>query len=409
MTDAKEIKEIERGFLGSLLQAAIDEKISPRLNADDFEYKKYGRIYETILKQRSAGIIPDLITIHKELEDISPDEIADLTTAGISAANISYYENQIYEASKTRLFVQALQTAKEEIDKRITTDTIIKNLLPALAAVTTARNEAGIKSAAELLKTQFPEIRWIVPGMIGEGLTLINGAPKIGKSWFVLNLAIAAASGGGFLGTLKATKTGTLYMALEDTERRINSRLKQLKAPEADNLKITTQWRDGYIGLENYLKANSEIGLVVIDTLARFANIEDMNDYSITTNAMARLKRIADDLNIAIVLIHHAKKTGQKSSGADWMESALGSTGLTGATDSTIFIGRNRNHEKTEQTAALYATGRDAADIKYYLKLDLNCGGWTITDALKPGPDSSQRTKDKSRGSKIGNTNESLL
>ena len=94
-----------------------------------------------------------------------------------------------------------------------------------------------------------------------------------------------------------------------------------------------------------------------------------------TTNAMARLKRIADDLNIAIVLIHHARKTS--ASDTDWMESALGSTGLTGAADSTIFIRRNRN-EKTENTATLYATGRDAADIKYTLKLDLDCGGWII-------------------------------
>jgi hypothetical protein len=54
--------------------------------------------------------------------------------------------------------------------------------------------------------------------------------------------------------------------------------------------------------------------------------------------------------------------------------------GLTGATDSTLFIGRNRSKDKTENTATLYTTGRDAADIKYTLKLDLDYGGWTITD-----------------------------
>jgi RecA-family ATPase len=208
----------------------------------------------------------------------------------------------------------------------------------------------------------------------------------------VLIIAIAAASGGAILGELRAEKTDTLYLALEDTERRVQSRLKKLNAPDTGNLKIATQWRDGYTGLENYLKANSGIGLVIIDTLARFANIEDMNDYSITTNAMARLKRIADDLKIAIVLIHHAKKTGTRSSGADWMESALGSTGLTGATDSTIFIDR-KNREKPEAT--LYATGRDAADIKYSLKLDLDCGGWAIANTEPPAdkkPDNAARS-----------------
>ena len=147
------------------------------------------------------------------------------------------------------------------------------------------------------------------------------------------------------------------------------------------------------MGLENYLKANSGIGLVIIDTLARFAHIEDMNDYTITTNAMARLKRIADDLNIAIILIHHAKKTGKQTSGADWMESALGSTGLTGATDSTILINRFRGEGNTDNAATLHATGRDAADIKYSLKLDIDFGGWTIEHNAASGAAGTKTNK----------------
>jgi RecA-family ATPase len=317
----------------------------------------------------------------------------------VSDANIHFYESEIFEASKTRVFIKALQIAKEDIDAHTGTDTVIKNLIPALAAVTVARNEAGIKSAAELLKASFPEIRWIVPGLIGEGLTLICGAPKIGKSWFVLSLAIAATTGGAFLGKLPATKTDTLYLALEDKERRIQDRLKKLKALEIENLKITTQWRDGYVGLENYLKANSGIGLVIIDTLACFANIEDMNDYTMTTNAMMRLKRIADDLNIAIILIHHTKKTGQRSSGGDWMESSLGSTGLTGATDSTVFITRDRTQKETKNTARLYATGRDAADIMRDLKLDLDCGGWAITNSSDPVSGDNPAAEPEKKGS----------
>jgi RecA-family ATPase len=175
-------------------------------------------------------------------------------------------------------------------------------------------------------------------------------------------------------------KTKTLYLALEDTDRRIHNRLKRLDAEGNDNLKIATQWHDGYIGLENYLKEDQEIGLVIIDTLARFANIEDMNDYSTTTAAMARLKRIADDQKLAVVVIHHAKKTGGGGGNMDWTEKALGSTGLTGATDSTILIDRDRK-EDTKLTAKLYATGRDTADVRKDLRLDLDCGGWVIDRA----------------------------
>jgi RecA-family ATPase len=183
---------------------------------------------------------------------------------------------------------------------------------------------------------------------------------------------------------VEAIKTETLYLALEDTPRRLKGRLKKLGATAADTLRIATQWRDGYTGLENCLKANRGIGLVIIDTLARFANIEDMNDYTQTTAAMARLKRIADELSIAVLVIHHAKKTGVAGEGADWMESALGSTGLTGAADSTIFISRARSKKETKNTAILFATGRDAGDIKKKLKLDLDCGGGVIADNEAP-------------------------
>ena len=147
------------------------------------------------------------------------------------------------------------------------------------------------------------------------------------------------------------------------------------------------------MGLENYLKANNEIGLVIIDTLARFANIEDFNDYSLTTAPMARIKKIADDLDIAIVLIHHTKKG---SADGDWTEAALGSQGLTGTTDSTILLDRPRSKkakaseekDKGKNTATLYATGRDTADVIYNLKYDLDIGSWAITDAPKTKPGS---------------------
>jgi hypothetical protein len=373
-----QLRETESQYLGALLEAADRGELDTALSADDFTHPHYKKLFPLILKQHREGITPTIITLSHEL----PENI-DLTasiTNNYAYGAFKYYENIILEASKKRIFVTRLKLALEDVDKGTDPDTVIKNLLPALSAVTNAKNDGKIKTAAELLNTNFPPIKWIVPNLIGEGVTMINGAPKIGKSWFVLNLSIAAAVGGRFLGSIQTTKTETLYLALEDTERRLNSRLKTLGAVPTDNLKIATQWHDGYIGLENYLNKKKETGLVIIDTLARFANIEDMNDYSMTTAATARFKRIADDLGIAIVVIHHAKKTGNSNNkNMDWTEKALGSTGLTGGTDSTILIDRDRG-EETKNTATLYATGRDTGDIKRNLKLDLKCGGWVTMD-----------------------------
>jgi len=385
--EAERARENEAEYIGALITAINDgENIKYTVEADDFANEENGRIYAEIIRQYKNGIKPNTGTLKTELFDKLPEAkrikisyISELDHY-VSASMLHYHEGKIIEYSKNRLFVKALQTAFNQYEQQGDTDAIIKNLIKPFNELLSIRNETEIKTAAELLKIQFPEIKWIIPGLIGEGLTMFCGAPKIGKSWFVLNLAIAAAAGGGFLGTLKANKTETLYLALEDTERRLQSRIKKLTTTEMplNSLRITTQWRESYIGLENYLRANTRIGLVIIDTLARFANIEDMNDYTVTTNAMARLKRIADDLKIAIVFIHHAKKQGSGSEGADWIETALGSTGLTGATDSTILISRDRTRKETKNTAFLFVTGRDAADIKHELIFDLDCKGWTI-------------------------------
>lgn len=397
----EQTKEMEQCFLGSLL--STNERINTRLKAADFYNANHEKIFETIYKLWDNGTTPDIQTVSNELRgQVDASLIAELTSIIPSAANIDYYENEVFEARKIRLLGKSTETFNTKINDPSLTEpekeNAIKDLITALAGVTAARNETIIKNAADLLQTVFPEIKWIIPGLIGEGLTMIYGAPKIGKSWFILNLAIAAAAGGKFLGKLDAKKTETLYLALEDTDRRINSRLKLLKVQSVDiqNLKIATQWRDSYTGLEHYLKANKGIGLVIIDTLARFANIQDFNKYEETTAAGAKIKRIADDLGISIVVIHHAKKTGGREH-TDWTEKALGSTGLTGATDATILIER----KDRKSVAVLYATGRDTADIQKHLEFDITLKGWNIKDkpetTAKPGKKEAPEDGDKEK------------
>lgn len=387
MTDI-EIKDAERFFLSCLLEAAKRRELSTDLVTEDFLDRTHGAIFAAIVKQYRdvKEKTPDFITIKAEFAEIDAATLAHITDGSWTYANIKYYENIIKAESKTRIAMKAFKMALEGMNRPGTdTDTVIRNLLPHLESVLSSRNETGIKTAAELLKMQFPPVNWIVEGLIGEGLTMIVGAPKIGKSWFVLGLALAAAQEEGrFLGQLPATAKGVLYLALEDTDRRLQSRLKKMGAMETNNFQIATQWKDGLIGLKNYLSSHKDIDLVIIDTLARFADIEDMNAYAETTNALAGIKRIADDLKIAIVVIHHAGKGKniKPGKGYDWMESALGSTGLTGTTDSTIYIFRERENGEgqtgNKRAGELRVTGRDSADQKYKLIFDGTIGSWTI-------------------------------
>src|SRR5215211_178877 len=82
--------------------------------------------------------------------------------------------------------------------------------------------------ATELMAIEFPEPRWIVPGIVPEGTTILAGKPKMGKGWLALGTSVAVAAGGVALGTQRVERGAVLYLALEDNPRRLQSRLKKL-------------------------------------------------------------------------------------------------------------------------------------------------------------------------------------
>jgi hypothetical protein len=403
MTD--DIREREQVFLGCLLSARPGEITALNIKTHFFDDSRNSRIYQAYFRQLKEGTVPDIHTLvfDPDLKDIGAAYIANLTNLTSSAANIQYYESEIIKAYKQRIFNQALQTAQEKIKSEGYAgdiDLIIREFMAIMAGAVNDKNEGSIKTAGELLATEYPPIKWIFPGLIGEGLTMLNGAPKIGKSWFVLGAALAASQGGAFLGSpdYKAPETiDTLYITLEDTERRLSQRLKKLKANTGNNkLRITTQWRDGILGLDNYLAENTETGFVIIDTLGRFTGkvLDDMNDYATTVNAISQIKKIADNRKTAVLIVHHARKGGnsEKDKG-DWMDAALGSAGIAGSADASIFIAKPRPKDGKATTAPeLWATGRDAEDVHHILKFDADCG-WTIGTTEKPESKEPQRTK----------------
>ncbi len=96
------------------------------------------------------------------------------------------------------------------------------------------RRKLGRQSAADLLRKELPPVRYVVPGYIAEGLTVLAGRPKLGKSWLALDLAVAVATGGAALGSIRVEQGDVLYLALEDNERRLQKRLMQLLPPFRD-------------------------------------------------------------------------------------------------------------------------------------------------------------------------------
>ena len=237
--------------------------------------------------------------------------------------------------------------------------------------------ELKIKSARELQKEQLPPIRWIVSDMIPQGLTLLASPPKYGKSWWVLDLCLSVCAGDKFMGH-HTEKSGCLYLALEDSENRLQDRINRLTynapAPEGFDYSITAATIDeGLVDqLEGYLDHKPETGLIVIDTLQKVKGKPLKNDsaYSDDYRQMGLIKRIADDHSIGILLVHHLKKG--KGDG-DAFERISGTNGIFGSADTAIVM---QKANRTDKETTIHITGRDVVADDSVIEFDKGSCRW---------------------------------
>jgi len=229
-------------------------------------------------------------------------------------------------------------------------------------------------TASEILTTDWGQIEWIVDGIIPEGLTIFAGQSKIGKSWFLLQLAICVAMNRRFLKSFDTSKYEVLYIALEDNERRMKSRLQRLKLRVNDGLKIIHNWTDQWHALDYFLEKNPNVKVVIIDTWGRFVTgiCKDGNDYAETTALAASLHKLARKHKAAIIAVTHTKKG---TSTGDWLDDTMGSKALVAVADTIIKLSRDRN----EAEGTLCLTGRDVEEKEFTLERDDNWL-WRVSD-----------------------------
>ncbi len=236
-------------------------------------------------------------------------------------------------------------------------------------------------SAPALAAMDLGEPRSAVPGLLPEGAVLLGGPPKVGKSWLALGMAYAVAYGGYVLGSIRVEAGEVLYCGLEDTRRRLQSRLKMIAngEPVPSRLFLTTSLprldAGGLDALRTTLKAHPEMRLVVIDTLARVRpDRRPTGDLYATDGALiASLQAIAVEAHVAILILTHTRKADPKTD-RDALETITGTLGLTGAADAVLVLRRGRY----AQTATLEVTGRDIEERQLGLRFDPTSGSWTL-------------------------------
>ncbi len=229
---------------------------------------------------------------------------------------------------------------------------------------------------AELETMKFLPIKYVVPGLIVEGLSIIAGKPKIGKSWLCMDMALAVAQGGSALGNIPCQSGGVLYAALEDNLRRLQSRMRRI-APYGDwpkQLTFTTdlpRLDDGCLEiLDQWARGASDPRLIIIDTLARVRGARGDRDtqYDGDYQAITGLQQWATRNNIAVVLVHHTRKLEAD----DAIDKVSGTLGLTGAADSVLVLDRRPNGD------VLAGRGRDIEEFEHAMKFDVDLCLWQI-------------------------------
>jgi hypothetical protein len=250
-----------------------------------------------------------------------------------------------------------------------------------VSTLETRGRAAGVYfTAADLMTADFPEPKWAVPGLVAEGLNLLVGSPKLGKSWLCLGLAVAVSSGGRALGKVPVERGDVLYAALEDTPRRLQNRLRTVLdgASVPADLHITTSLPRGAEMVEmvgEWLDQHPNARLVIVDVLRKVTPRSDArsNAYESDYDAMGALKGLADRHGIAVLAVHHTRKMTDEG---DVFNEVSGSTGLTGAADAILIAKRARNTAE----AVLHVTGRDVNEHEYGLSWHAESCTWSLLD-----------------------------
>src|SRR5262245_854177 len=235
----------------------------------------------------------------------------------------------------------------------------------------------GVFTAVALKSKVCTPISYVIHGLMPDGLSMLVGRPKIGKSWLALDAALAVASKDGTcLGGRKVEHGNVLYCACEDSERRLQSRITKLIGVHRNewpaDLQSTTGCgrlvQGGGGAIADRIKSVKHPRFVILDTLASVKPQRSTQGYAEDYAALEELHRLANDVGIAVLILHHQRK----SEADDPLDTISGTLGLAGCVDTPIIL------SGTSQGMTLYVRGRDIEEAEHAVSFDKATCRWTI-------------------------------
>lgn len=244
-------------------------------------------------------------------------------------------------------------------------------------------------SMNELYETVYQSKPPVIDGLLYSGTYLFAGAPKVGKSFFMAQLAYHVSTGQK-LWNYDVHQGTVLYLALEDDYQRLQERMSRMFGVEGtDSLHFAVYAKQLGAGLdeqlEKFINEHPDTRLIIIDTLQKIReastdNYSYANDYEI----VGRMKQFADKNGVCLLLVHHTRK----QQAGDRFEMISGTTGLLGCADGAFLM---QKEKRTDLSASLEIVGRDQPDQKLHLSRDAEKLIWMLdraeTELWKNPPD----------------------
>ena len=244
-------------------------------------------------------------------------------------------------------------------------------------------------SMTELYQTSYGSRPPIIDGLLYTGAYILAGAPKIGKSFLVAQIAYHVSTGKKLWG-LDVHQGTVLYLALEDDYQRIQSRMFMMYGVEdSENLYFATVANKIGNGLdeqlEYFIKAHPYTKLIIIDTMQKIREVSgEAYSYASDYEIIGKLKKFADKHQICVMVVHHTRK----QPAGDTFEMISGTTGLLGCADGSLLMQKKK---RTALEATIDVVGRDQQDQILYLSKDPDTQIWNLermeTELHKEPPD----------------------
>ena len=232
---------------------------------------------------------------------------------------------------------------------------------------------------ATLMTQPFVPLPFVVDTLISQGLHILAGSPKVGKSWLALWLSVRIAQGESIWG-MPVKQGSTLYLCLEDSTLRIQNRLFDVTEDAPDNVHFCTESEVLGKGLEQqleeFIQEHPDTVLIIIDTLQMIRGTGYENTYANDYRDLSALKKIADSHGLAILLIHHLRNEMAEDSFAR----ISGTTAISGAVDSSFTLVQEK---RGSGNAVLSCIGRDIEYRELRLRMNEDHVWELVSDSRK--------------------------